>query len=208
MRAYACKNSIYTFDFPSCMSFFQEPKNAGLLMLIIALMDIVFAVISVFFLDGYKDMETWKKIIVIVGAVIGAVFLAFVGMGIMKGGISFQIGPFFNDVTSKYGVLVAGTAAIGIADVIEGIFNIVAYGGTSIGTLVIAVVLIVMAWLMVAGDKLALNVIWIILLIIYIIGIIVSAIASLVLVGIPSLLLFILFLTFLLSPEVKQKMGM
>ena len=128
--------------------------------------------------------------------------------GIMKGSVAFQIGPFFSDVNSKFGVLVAGTAGIGIADLVEGIFNIIAFGGTSVGSLVIAVILIVMAWLMVSGGKVAGNVIWIILLIIYIIGIIVSAIASLVLVGIPSLLLFIMLLLFLLSPEVKSKMGM
>jgi hypothetical protein len=190
------------------MSFFDDTKNAGLLLLIIALMDIVFALISIFALDGYKDLEMWKKILVIVGAVIGAAILALLGFGIMKGGVAFQIGPFFSDVKSKFGVLVAGTAGIGIADLIEGIFNIIAFGATSVGSLVSAVILIVMAWLMVSGGKVAGNVIWIILLIIYIIGIIVSAIASLVLVGIPSLLLFIMLLLFLLSPEVKSKMGM
>lgn len=190
------------------MSFFDDTKNAGLLLLIIALMDIVFALISIFALDGYKDLEMWKKILVIVGAVIGAAILALLGFGIMKGSVAFQIGPFFSDVNSKFGVLVAGTAGIGIADLIEGIFNIIAFGGTSVGSLVIAVILLVMAWLMVSGGKVAGNVIWIILLIIYIIGIIVSAIASLVLVGIPSLLLFIMLLLFLLSPEVKSKMGM
>lgn len=190
------------------MSFFDDTKNAGLLLLIIALLDIVFALVSVFALDGYKDLAMWKKILVIVGAVLGAAIIAFIGMGIYKGGISFQIGEFFSDVNSKFGVLVATTAGIGFADLVEGIFNIIAYGGTSIGSLVIAVLLIVMAWLMVSGDKVAGNVVWIILLILYIIGIIVSAIASLVLVGIPSLLLFIMLLLFLLSPEVKSKMGM
>ena len=190
------------------MSFFDDTKNAGLLLLIIALMDIVFAVVAVFALDGYKDLETWKKILVIVGAVIGAAVIGLLGMGIMKGSVSFQIGKFFSDVGSKFGVLVAVTAGIGVADIIEGIFNIIAFGGTSVGSLVIAVILLVMAWLMVEGGKVAGNVIWIILLILYIIGIVVSAIASLALVGIPSLLLFIMLLLFLLSPEVKKRMGM
>ena len=108
------------------MSFFDDTKNAGLLLLIIALMDIVFALISIFALEDYKDLEMWKKILVIVGAVIGAAILALLGFGIMKGGVAFQIGPFFSDVKSKFGVLVAGTAGIGIADLVEGIFNIIA----------------------------------------------------------------------------------
>ena len=190
------------------MSFFDDTKNAGLLLLIIALMDIIFAVVSIFALEDFKDLEMWKKILVIVGAVIGAAIIACIGLGIKNGAMSFQIGDFFSDVKSKFGVLVAVTAGIAIADIVEGIFNIIAYGGTSVGALVIAVLLLIMAWFMVNGGKLAGNIIWIILLILYIIGIVVSAIASIVLVGIPSLLLYIMLLLFLLSPEVKNKMGM
>ena len=41
-----------------------------------------------------------------------------------------------------------------------------------------------------------------------IIGIIFSIIAILALIGIPMLLLYIMLLVFLLSPEVKSRMGM
>ena len=190
------------------MSFFSDTKNVGLLLMVIALMDIIFAVVAVFVLDDYKDMDMWKKIVGIAGAVIGALLLLYLGMGIKNGSIGIQIGNLFSDVNTKFGVLVAGTAGIGCVDIIEGIFSIIAFGATSVGSLVIAVILIVMAWLMAHGGKLAGNVIWVILLIVYILGIIVSAIASLALVGIPSLLLFITLLTFLLSPEVKKRMGM
>lgn len=190
------------------MSFFNEPRNAGILLLIIALLDIVLSVVSVFALDSYKDLEMWKKILVIVGAVIGAVVYAIVGMGIMKGNCMIQIGKLFSDVNSKFGVLVATTACVGVADLISSAFSLVAFGGMSAGTVIIAVLLIIMAWLMVEGGTLAGNVIWIILLILYILGIIFSAIACLVLIGIPMLLLYIMLLIFLLSPEVKEKMGM
>lgn len=189
------------------MSFFDDTKNAGLLLLIIALMDIVFVVISAFITDAYKDAEMWKKIVLIVGGVIEGLFLAVVGMGIMKGSCMFQLGGFFSDVTSKFGVLVAGTTAYGIGTIISGVFTTIAFGG-GIFDIVLGVLIVLVAWLMLDGGKVANNIIWIILLIIYIIGIIISAIACLVLVGIPSLLLFIMLLLFLLSPEVKQKMGM
>ncbi len=150
----------------------------------------------------------WKKILVIVGSTIGTAIYALIGLGIKKGAMSSQIGDFFSDVNSKFGVLVAITAGMGVTDFVSGIFQVIAYGGTSVGGIVVAVLMLVMAWFMVNGGKLAGNIIWIILLIIYIIGIVVSAIASLVLVGIPSLLLFIMLLVFLLSPEAKSKMGM
>ena len=190
------------------MSFFDDTKNAGLLLLIVALLDLIFTLVAIFALDDYKDAEMWKKIVAIVGGVIGAAIYALLGMGIMKGKIAFQVGDFFSDVTSKYGVLVAIIAGMGCADLISGIFQIIAFGGTSIGTIIIAILLIVMAWFMVNGGKLAGNIIWIILLILFILGIVVSAIASLVLVGIPSLLLYILLTVFLFSPEVKDRMGM
>ena len=190
------------------MSFFDDTKNAGLLLLIIALMDIAFVVVAAFFLDQYKDAEMWKKIVLIVGGVIEGLFLAVVGMGIKNGSCMFQLGGFFSDVTSKFGVLVAGTAAYGIGSIISGVFSIIAFGTGGITDVVIGVLIVLVAWLMLDGGKVANNIIWIILLIVYIIGIILSLFACLVLVGIPSLLLFIMLLLFLLSPEVKSKMGM
>ena len=189
-------------------SFFDDTKNAGLLLLIIAIIQIAFSVIVVFAFDDYKNAEMWKKILYLVGMILSALIFGILGLDIKGGSCRIQIGGFFSDVTSKFGVLVAITAAMGFTNIISGVFSLVAFGGMDVFTIIVGVLLIVMAYLMISGGELAGNVIWIILLIIYIIGIIVSAIASLVLVGIPSLLLFILLLTFLLSPEVKQKMGM
>ena len=190
------------------MSFFDETRNAGILLLIIALLGIVFSIIAVFAFDGYKDAEMVKKVLWIVGAVLGSVIYAILGLGIMNGNCMVQIGGFFSDVTSKFGVLVAVTAGVGVAEIINGLFATIAFGAGNIGSIVVGVLLVLIAWLMLDGGKLANNIIWIILLIVYIIGIIVSLIACLALIGIPMLLLFIMLLIFLLSPEVKSKMGM
>ena len=190
------------------MSFFDDTKNAGLLLLIIALLSIVFSIITVFALDGYKDAEMVKKILWIVGAVLGAAIYAILGLGIKNGKCMVQIGGFFSDVTSKFGVLVAITAGVGIADVVSGVFATIAFGAGNVSSIVVGILLILVAWLMLDGGKVANNVIWIILLIIYIIGIIFSLLACLALIGIPMLLLYIMLLLFLLSPEVKSKMGM
>jgi len=190
------------------MSFFNDTKNAGLLLIIIAVLSIALNAIALFVLDDYKDSEVWKKIVVLVGSVIGAIIYAILGIGIKNGKCMIQIGDFFSDVSSKFGVLVAITAGVGFADLVSSIFSLVAFGGMSVLTIVVAILMIVMAWFMINGDKLTGNVIWIILLILYILGIIGAIITIIALIGIPLLLLYILLLTFLLSPEVKSKMGM
>ena len=192
------------------MSFFDETKNAGMLLLIIALMGVVFAVIAVFAFDGYKDADMWKKIVYIVGAVVGSAVYVILGLDIMKGSCRFQIGNLFSDVTSKFGVLVALTAAFGISEIINSIFSVIGgfdVGG-QIGAIVVGILFIVMAVLFAGDNEDARKVIWIILLILYIIMLIFSILACLVLIGIPMLLLSIFLIVFLLSPEVKSKCGM
>jgi len=192
------------------MSFFDETKNAGLVLLIIALLGIVFAAIAVFLLDGYKDMEMWKKIVFIIGAVVGSAVYVILGLDIMAGSCRFQIGNLFSDVTSKFGVLVALTAGFGISEVLNSIISIIAgfdVGG-QIGSIIVGILFIVMAFLLAGDNEDARKVIWIILLILYILMLIFSILACLVLIGIPMLLLSIFLVTYLLSPEVKSKCGM
>ena len=192
------------------MSFFDETKNAGIVLLIIALMGVVFAVIAVFAFDGYKDAEMWKKIVYIVGAVVGSAVYVILGLDIMKGSCRFQIGNLFSDVTSKFGVLVALTAAFGISEIINSIFSVIGgfdVGG-QIGAIVVGILFIVMAVLLAGDNQDARKVVWIILLILYILMLIFSILACLVLIGIPMLLLSIFLIVFLVSPEVKSKCGM
>ena len=190
------------------MSFFDETKNAGITLLVIALLQIIFAVIAVLLIDGYKDAETWKKIVWIVGAVLGSAVYVILGLDIMNGSCRFQIGNLFSDVTSKFGVLVALTAGFGISGVINGLLAVIAFGGANILSLVISVLFIVMAWLLVEGEEDARKVIWIILLVLYILMMIGSILLIIALIGIPMLLLSIFLVVFLLSPEVKSKCGM
>ena len=95
------------------MSFFDDTKNAGLILLIIALLEVIFTAIAAFAFEPYKDAEVWKQIMMIVGAVLGAAVFLIVGLGIMKGSCMIQIGNLFSDVSSKFGVVVAVTAAFG-----------------------------------------------------------------------------------------------
>ena len=192
------------------MSFFDETKNAGLVLLIIALLGVVLAIVAVFALDGYKDLEMWKKIMIIVGAVLGSAVYVILGLDIMKGSATLQIGNLFSDLTSKFGVLVALTAGFGISEVLNSIFAVIAGFdvASQIGSIVIGVLFIVMAWLLVDGGEDARKIMWIILLVLYILMLIFSILACLVLIGIPMLLLSIFLVTYILSPEVKGKCGM
>ena len=175
------------------MSFFDETKNAGLVLLIIALLGIILAIVAVFALDGYKDLEMWKKVMIIVGALLGSAVYVILGLDIMKGSATIQIGNLFSDLTSKFGVLIGLTAGFGVSEVLNSIFSVIAGFdvGSQIGSIVVGVLFIVMAWLLADGQEDARKVVWIILLILYIIYLIFSIIASLVLVGIPDLLLSI-----------------
>ena len=49
------------------MSFFDDTKNAGVILLIIALLEIIFTAIAAFAFEPYKDAELWKQIMMIVG---------------------------------------------------------------------------------------------------------------------------------------------
>ena len=191
------------------MSFFDDTKNAGLILLIIALLEVIFTAIAAFAFEPYKDADTWKKIVMIVGAVLGAAVFLIVGMGIKNGSCMIQIGNLFSDVTSKFGVVVAVTAAFGLSGIVNAIFTVIGFGGASaIASIVIGVLFIVLAWLLASGETDARKVVWIILLILYIIMLIFSILACLVLIGIPMLILSIFLVVFLLSPEVKSKCGM
>ena len=190
------------------MSFFDETKNAGIILFVIALLEIIFSVIVVFAFDDYKNADMWKKIVLIVGSLLGAAIYAVIGLGIMNGKCMFQIGNLFSDVTSKFGVLVALTACFGVTSVVTNLFATIAFGFGNVGGIVIGILFIVMAWLLVDGQEEARKVVWIILLVLYIIMLIVSIIAAFFLIGIPDLLLAIFLLTFMLSPEVKEKCGM
>ena len=182
------------------MSFFDEPKNAGTLLLIIALLNIILSVIVVFAIKPYKDMELWKQIIMLVGSVLVAAIYAILGLDIQNGECRFKIGEFFNDVKSKFGVL--------LVDIISGISTAFGSPASGIYSIVVGILLIVMAYIMVTGNKEANQVVWVILLILYILMLIGSIIACLALIGIPMLLLSIMLITFLINPEVKSKMGM
>ena len=190
------------------MSFFDDTKNAGLVLLIAALLEVIFTAIAAFVLEPYKDAEMWKQIMMVVGAVLGAAVYIIVGLGIKNGSCMIQIGNLFSDVSSKFGVVVALTAAFGLSAILSAIFIVIGFGGVSIGSIVIGVLFIVLAWLLAEGESDARKVVWIILLVLYIIYLIVSIFAALVLVGIPDLLLSIFLVTYLLSPEVKGKCGM
>ena len=180
-----------------------------MVLLIAALLEVIFTAIAAFAFEPYKDAEVWKQIMMIVGAVLGAAVFLIVGMGIKNGSCMIQIGNLFSDVSSKFGVVVAITAAFGLSGIVNAIFTVIGFGGASaIVSIVIGVLFIVLAWLLASGESDARKVVWIILLVLYIIYLIVSIFAALVLVGIPDLLLSIILVTYLLSPEVKGKCGM
>ena len=187
------------------MSFFNDTKNAGLLLLIIAVVELIAAAIIAFVIDG-GVAESTKKILIMVGAVVAALIEVLLGLDIMRGKCRMNIMGLFGDVTTKFGVLVALNAGMGLANLVAGIFYTVALGAGGVSGIVLGLIMLIFAYLMVNGGSSSKKVIWIILLVVYILGLIFSIMAAFVLIGIPDLLMYIMLLTFVLSSEVKSKM--
>ena len=200
------------------MSFFDNNKNVGTLLIIIGVISVICGIIVLFvnFDDGVKIAEDVKgsDILSCIGAVIPGLIFMLLGSDIRNGSCKIQLGEFLSDVQSKFGILVAVifTDAIGliITSVIEVINDVVfkSLDMANVSSIVLGIVMIILAYLMIKGGSISGKIIWIILAIVFVIGIIGSAITCLVLVGIPFLLLYLMLFAFLLSPEVKQKMSM
>lgn len=194
------------------MSYFDEPKNAGLLLLIIGVIAVICGVISMFMVvDGTNvSFSTDIKlagIMSLIGALICGIIYIVLGMDVRAGAAKVQIGNFFTDLSSKYGLLTAFLAVEGIGGIISAICTMIGSGvGGGILSLIIAIIILIFAYLMSVGN--AGKVIWIILAIIFVLGIILGIFSIIAIVGIPILLLYIMLFCFLVSPEVKEKMGM
>ena len=214
------------------MSFLQDNKNIGLLLLILGIMSII-APLALFM---YKFSTAYVIVMVIGGIISGLVFILAglsvrdskddpLGLlqlfaGIMGLKISYDI---------KIGIPALLILVFGITFIFQGIFAIVAGAvnhaiGVSLGTAIIFIIVGIFFLIsapIVAGNKKssAGNVIWIILLIMIILGLLVAILTAIggffwpiyglcmLIYGICLLLLIIFLLLAILSPEIKKNMG-
>ena len=192
------------------MSFFDEPKNAGLALIIVAIISVIAGIANIVL--GVIDdagVQT-ANIVIAIGSIIGAIVYFKYGSSVRSGSVSAKIdilGGFVN--------------AVGIVTIIGGIFTFVAgfvgyEGGIASG--IISVILgLIICW---CGKKIndgkqttVDKIIWIILLIIFIIELLLNIVALIgfpigTILGICGIIIYIFMLTLLFDGEVKKEMGM
>lgn len=192
------------------MSFFDDTKNVGLMMFIIAILGLIQAVIEICNGATY-DGETVKKVgfvIIGIGALAGAIIFFKFGNSVRQGSIS-----------GKLEVVAGFVQTVGYMTVVSSIFAII--GGAFIGVEFVAggvILLILGAIILYFGKKIndgkntgTDSVLWIILVVIFFIAMIVSLGGLFgnifdIIDGICSFIMYLCILLFMFDKEIKSAM--
>ncbi len=186
------------------MSFFDETKNFGLVLMIASIVGIVLAAFMMFV--GIND--TKMSMVSGIGSIIGDLIILVFAFGVFQGDYLIPIDRYVDDATTKYGVLTGFVAVNAISCVVDAIFAFIGGSWTSgITSIIIAVLCFIIAYFMTDGEKnVADNIIFIVLAIVFILMIIGGILSLIAIVGIIPLIEGIMLLIILFSPEVKEKM--
>jgi len=215
------------------MSFLEDNKNIGLLLLIVGIMSII-APLTLFIYDFFT---TAYIIVLVVGGIVAGLIYILAGLSVRDSkddplGILQMVAGMIGlkiayDI--KIGIPALMVMVLGITSLINGIFSLIAGAvggsiGAGIGSAVIGIIIgifFLIAAPIVAGNKKSSSgsVIWIILLILIILGILGALMAAflgfflaiyglcMLIFGICLLILFIFLLLAILKPEIKKNMG-
>jgi len=194
------------YDNHKGMSFFDETKNFGLLLLVLSVVDIILTAVFMFVKIGD---EVPISVIAGIGGIIGALILLVYAYGVYTGEYIFKIDRFLDDASSKFGVLKGFISVYAISSTVDGVFSII---GGNIGGAIISViiaVLCIVAVLQITDDKKDAidKVIYYVLMVLFILLIISGVISLIIIIGIIPLIEGIMLLVMLISPEVKEKFG-
>lgn len=192
------------------MSFFDDTKNVGLMMFVIAILGLIQAVLQIVNGATY-DGETVKKVgyvIIGIGALLGAIIFFKFGNSVRTGSIS-----------GKLDVVAGFVQTVGYMTVVSSIFAII--GGAFVAAELAAggvILLIIGAIVLYLGKKIndgkntgADSVLWIILVIVFFIMMLAS-LAGLfgnifdIIDGICSFVMYLCILLFMFDKEIKSAM--
>jgi len=190
------------------MSFFDNPKNAGLAFMVLAVIEIIGAIIAL------ADAFTADEI------KIGAILVG-VG-GLLSAVLYFYFGRSVRDGMSKIDILANFVMVNGLIYIIGGVFGLVNDVGSGIVSIIIGIIIVLI------GKRINDNsqdtfdkIIWIVLLILFILGALGSLFAIFgvfngdiltilmnVLVTVSSIVVAVFMLLLLFDADVKKQMGM
>lgn len=197
------------------MSLLDDTKTFGLVATVIG---VIMAISGIM---GIVDKAYWTGI----GEILYALLVILLGVSVSKGETVKNIGSTFSEgVNSKFGILTSYVAVVGLGNIIYGIFTAieseVGYGAVGI---IIGIIALIFAYLMKDGKATGADkIIWILLAIIFFVYIVLNLIAIFasfgydgalhivvgVLMAISSVILYLMLFTYLISDEVKGRMGM
>lgn len=195
------------------MSFFDNPRNAGLALMIVSIIDIIGGIALIILgAIGYEGYNTVHSIILGVGEIICGALMFMYGQKVRGGAIS-----------AKIEILAQFVRVIGVITIIGGIFAAIAniaigvdLGASIVGAIVAIILGLIIMFIgskindgkQTIGDK----IIWIILLIAFVIMILIAIVEIISIIGIINgicdLIVYIFMLILLVDPEVKKEMNM
>ncbi len=199
------------------MSFFSDPKHAGLAFMIVGILSIIGGIITIAF--GAMEYQlnddtvfTHGYIAIGLGSLIAGLLYTGYGSKVRGGAIAAKI-----DILANF-VRIAGIVAIvnGVFSAIGGIIDGADLGAEIVSAIISIIIGLIIIWIaskindgkQSIGDK----IIWILLLIVFVIEIIIAILAIISLIGIIYgicyLIIYVFMLILLLDGEVKAEMGM
>lgn len=205
------------------MSSLDETKNFGLIMLFLGLLSVVSGILAI--------VDSTDNIIAKIGALIFGLMILTFGFATYGGKVLLFPNLYDQGVDSKFGVLATFITVLGMANIILGgcqlVDAIISEGGNlAIGatSIVVGIIMLIIAMFMKDGATTTMDkIIWIVLAIIFVLGIIGSLIGLFgvfggeqellpllvsLLLAIARVLMFLMLFVYLISDEVKAKMGM
>ena len=192
------------------MSFFDQPKNAGLAMIVVAIVEVIAAIINIVAAATADDGIDFSGIIVAIGLIITAVIYFKYGSQVRSGAIS-----------AKIDILASFVNVVGVISIVNGGFQIIAgvaggagLIGNGVINIIIGLIICFCGKKINDGKETTLDkIIWIILLVVFIIEILANIVMLIgfpigTLMGICGIIIYVFMTLLLLDGDVKKAMGM
>lgn len=203
------------------MSFLDDTKNFGIFTVIAAAVIILSAIMGI-----VENVNEFNQMIVMVGSLLYGVLLLILGISAYTGKLLVGLGAVFSEgVSSKFGIVTSYVSVIGLGYIIMGLCSCIGsdfYSGAV--SIIIGLVALIMGFLMKDGKSKLNKVIFVLLAIIFFIGTIAGLLGFIgaftlfgtdvvmafvaVLEGLAVMMIFLMLFVYLLSGEVKGKLGM
>lgn len=210
-------------------SFLDDFKTFGIVAMILGLISVVGGIITIALNMSNINNYIWSGI----GEIIYGALVLLMGYAVFSGG-KLNIGSIFSEgLDSKYGILTSFVGVVGLGCIITSVFDALQHVmiggdfGTALGAaivgIVIGAIILIFAFLMKDGKQTVSDkIIFIVLAILFILEIIlaifviigsfglgdITNVIGTLIVGIATMLMYLMLALYLFSPEVKSKLGM